>query len=168
MTEEGWEVSNCYEKYLFACQNKLSRNEWKLNNSTKRNYFDIDDDDCPEGYFFSLPRLNIEMLSLMTTVKQENVNYPIWIDLNDITVENCFVSGGPYAQCPYQETVTTDKFVRMIAPSFVVAMVVLVLIFIEKVFRKTPIQTNRKRYWKRQYKNIMLRMIMKVYPPKCV
>ena len=51
LTEEGWEVSNCYEKYLFACQNKLSRNEWKLNNSTKRNYFDIDDDDCPEGYF---------------------------------------------------------------------------------------------------------------------
>lgn len=149
LTEEGWEVSNCYEKYLFACQNKLSRNEWKLNNSTKRNYFDIDDDDCPEGYFFSLPRLNIEMLSLMTTVKQENVNYPIWIDLNDITVANCFVSGGPYAQCPYQETVTTDKFVRMIAPSFVVAMVVLVLIFIEKVFRKTPIQTNRKRYWKK-------------------
>lgn len=149
LTENGWEVSNCYEKYLFACQNKLSRNEWKLDNYTKRNYFDLDDDDCPEGYFFSLPRLNIEMLSLMTTVKQENVSYPIWIDLNDITVENCFVSGGPYAQCPYQETVTTDKFVRMIAPSFVVAMVVLVLIFLEKVFRKTPIQTNRKRYWKK-------------------
>ena len=33
------------------------------------------------------------------------------------------------------ETVTTDKFVRMIAPSFVVAMVVLVLIFIEKCFK---------------------------------
>ena len=104
----------------------------------------------------------------MTTVKQENVNYPIWIDLNDITVENCFVSGGPYAQCPYQETVTTDKFVRMIAPSFVVAMVVLVLIFIEKCFVKHQSKPIGNDIGKRQYKNIMLRMIMKVYPPKCV
>lgn len=37
----------------------------------------------------------------------------------------------------------------MIAPSFAVGVVVLVLILIENIFRTNPIQTNRKRYWKK-------------------
>ncbi|EMG49145.1 hypothetical protein G210_0160, partial [Candida maltosa Xu316] len=149
LTESGWSMSNCYERHVIACQNESSRNDWKLEKTNKRNYFEIDKDDCPEGYIFSLPRSSTEMLSLITTAKQQNVEYPIWIDLNDITVQGCFVSGGPYAQCPYQRTITTNKFVRMIAPSFVVGVVVLALMFLEKAFRTNPIQTNRKRYWKK-------------------
>lgn len=149
LTQSGWKVANCYDRHVLACQNKTSRNDWVLDNTNKRSYFDIDKDDCPDGYIFSIPRLSTEMLSLQARVKRENVKYPIWIDLNDITVPNCFVSGGPYAECPYQRTITTNKFVRMIAPSFAVAMVVLVLILIEKIFRTNPIQTNRKRYWKK-------------------
>lgn len=149
LTETGWSVANCYDRHVIACQNLTSRNNWVLQETNKRNYFEIDKGDCPEGYTFSIPRLSTEMLSLQATVKQRNVPYPIWLDLNDITVPNCFVSGGPYAQCPYQRTITTNKFVRMIAPSFAVGVVVLVLILIENIFRTNPIQTNRKRYWKK-------------------
>ncbi|RCK57763.1 Maintenance of telomere capping protein 6 [Candida viswanathii] len=146
LTEVGWTVSNCYDKEVVACQNASSRNEWVLDNRTKSSYFDAD---CGDGLVFGVPRLALEMLSLVMTVRERNVSFPIWIDVNDLTVDGCYVSGGPYAQCPYQRTISTNKFIRTVAPPVVVAVVVLVLILIEKIFRSNPIQTNRKRYWKK-------------------
>ncbi|RLV89333.1 Maintenance of telomere capping protein 6 [Spathaspora sp. JA1] len=147
LNSNGWEVANCYDSYSYACQNETSPYDWIIDLEKKKSYVDIQHNDCPDGYIFSLPRSNGEMLSLLHVT--DNDTLPIWIDLNDLTVENCFVYGGPYAQCPYQKTITTNTFVRAIAPSAVVGVVILVLIFMEKVFRVNPIQTNRKRYWKR-------------------
>ncbi|KAG7663081.1 MTC6 [[Candida] subhashii] len=145
LTSEGWAVADCYEKYTYACQNSTSPHSWAISTDEK-SYFDIESQTCPPGYSFGVPRSNGEMLALMNT---EDIEYPVWIDLNDLTVEGCFVSGGPYAECPYQRVVTTDKFVRMIAPSFVVAAAILILIFMEKFIREMPVQTNRKRYWRK-------------------
>lgn len=149
ITNDGWKVDDCYEKYSIACQNKTEPNDWYIPPGDKQTYFDVSRGDCPDGYNFSLPRLSTEMLSLMSAVKKQNVDYPIWIDLNDITISNCFVSGGPYAQCPYQKTVTTTRFVRMIAPASVVCIIVLIAVFLEKLLRTNHIQSNRKRYWKK-------------------
>ncbi|CAI5758564.1 unnamed protein product [Candida verbasci] len=150
LTDDGWKVGNCYQRYQIVCQNETSPHEWDIPKDVKKNYFDIDkDDDCPDGYKFSIPRSNVEMLSLINTIKSQNIEYPVWIDINDITVTDCFVTGGPYAQCPYQKTVTTKKFVRMIAPSSVVVVVLLILVVMEKTLRTNPIQSNRKRYWKK-------------------
>ncbi|KAK6463074.1 maintenance of telomere capping protein 6 [Scheffersomyces coipomensis] len=146
---EGWAVANCYKTYQYACQNTNSPNDWIISRDEKKEYFDAyKDGACPDGYILSLPRSSIEQLSLRSAIQRQNGTYPVWIDLNDITVSGCFVSGGPYADCPYQKTVSEAKLVRLIAPSFVVAVIVLLLIFIEKIFRVHPIQTNRKRYWK--------------------
>ncbi|EGW31422.1 uncharacterized protein SPAPADRAFT_61987 [Spathaspora passalidarum NRRL Y-27907] len=147
LNTNGWEVANCYDSYPFACQNSSSPHDWYIDPNKQKSYFDIDHDDCPEDFKFSLPRSNGEMLSLMNMTDTEVL--PIWIDLNDLTVDNCFVSGGPYAECPYSKTITANTFVKSIAPSVVVGVVILILIFFEKVFRSNPIQTNRKRYWKR-------------------
>ncbi|CAD1812284.1 putative integral membrane protein [Candida parapsilosis] len=149
MTDNGWKVDDCYEKFSIACQNKTEPNDWYIPPGDKQTYFDVGRGDCPDGYNFSLPRSSTEMLSLMSAVKRQNVAYPVWIDLNDITISNCFVSGGPYAQCPYQKTVTTTRFVRMIAPASVVCIIVLIAVLLEKLLRTNHIQSNRKRYWKK-------------------
>lgn len=146
---DGWHVVDCYSRYHYACQKNGSPHEWIVNDDEKSYFDSFSDPDCPEGYDFTLPRLSLESLSLKDAIEENNRSYPVWIDLNDITVTNCFVSGGPYAQCPYQRTVTRSKLVRLIAPSFLVALFIVVAIFVDKIFTKHPIQTNRKRYWKR-------------------
>ncbi|KAG5419260.1 MTC6 [Candida metapsilosis] len=149
LTADGWKVDDCYEKYQLACQNKTEPNDWYIPKDEQQSYFDVNRGHCPDGFNFSLPRSSTEMLSLMSAVKRQHADYPIWIDLNDITIPNCFVSGGPYAQCPYQMTVTTTRFVRMIAPASVVCIIVLIAVLLEKLLRTNHIQSNRKRYWKK-------------------
>lgn len=151
MTPNGVIVRNCYLEYAYACRDNANPTVWHVNPDDRKNYFDLYlEDDCPEGYNFLMPRLNLEMLSLITRINAtEGASFPVWVDLNDITVPQCFVTGGPYASCPYQRTVTYSVLVRMIAPSVVVAVVVLLLIFLERFVRATPIQLNRKRYWKK-------------------
>ncbi|KAI5948692.1 MTC6 [Candida theae] len=149
LTADGWKVDDCYQKYQIACQNKTEPNDWCIPRDVEQTYFDVNRGHCPDGFNFSLPRSSTEMLALMTAVKNQHAEYPIWIDLNDITIPDCFVSGGPYAQCPYQKTVTTTKFVRMIAPASVVCIIVLIAVLLEKLLRTNHIQSNRKRYWKK-------------------
>lgn len=142
-------VVNCYNKYPYACQNDLNPVEWHVGED-ERAYFDAYGETCPDGYQFSVPHLLVELIALQNEIHKRNISYPVWIDINDITVNLCFVSGGPYADCPYQATVSRLKLVRLIAPSFVVGAVILVLMFMEKFFRTNPIQTRRKLYWRRR------------------
>ncbi|KAI3404275.2 MTC6 [Candida oxycetoniae] len=146
---EGWDVADCYTEYQIACQNQTGPNDWYIPPHNRKNYFEIDKDDCPPGYSLGVPRSSFEMAALYSAILDHDATIPVWIDLNDITVSSCFVSGGPYAQCPYQRTVTTTKFARMIAPSSIVSLVILILIFLEKILRKNTLQTNRKKYWKK-------------------
>lgn len=150
LDENGWKVSDCYSKQPVACQKSGSPNNWHIDVKNKQAYFTAyRPDSCPDDYYFGTPLLSIEMVALMNYIERKNISYPIWIDVNDITVPDCFVTGGPYATCPYQETVTKLKLVGLIAPSFIVAVAILALIFCEKLFRTNPIQTNRKRHWKK-------------------
>lgn len=150
LSKDGGIIRNCYEKYHYACKNKEMPFSWKVH-TEKLAYFEANDEDaCPKGYSLGTPLLSIELLSLMNYLYSESIDFPVWIDLNDITVKDCFVTGGPYAKCPYQRTVSKSKLVGLIAPSFVVCVVILFLLVLEKFFRVNPIQTNRKRYWRKR------------------
>lgn len=157
ITSDGWTVTNCYDDHPFACQNTQEPNQWSisLNPDDRVEYFAASTDHCPLGYVFAAPRLSIEMLGLMNTIRSSGIGYPVWIDMNDITVPQCFVTGGPYASCPYEKMVSYLKLVQMITPNIVVAAVILILIFLEKFVRKNPIQLNRKRHWKRKIVDFM-------------
>lgn len=151
VTENGWKVDNCYQKLPYACKNEHNPNKWIIKDDNHRLYFQASDEGrCPKDHKFGVPNSNIEMLALKLVIKQQQVEYPVWIDLNDITVTNCFVTGGPYAQCPYQRTVTTKALAGLVAPTAVLAIVIIVLVFLEKAFRVNPVQTNRKRHWKKR------------------
>lgn len=148
MKRNGWAVENCYNKYRLACKHKNNAFEWTLSHEISL-YFSTNQADCPKNYKFGVPHLSTEQLALQNFLNSSSVVYPVWIDLNDITILGCFVDGGPYAQCPYKRAVTTSNLIRLVAPSVVVAVVILILIFFERFFLLTPIHTNRRRHWKR-------------------
>lgn len=149
MVSGGWSVRNCYDKYRVACQNDSDPFDWALLSSLAA-YFDLTSDSkCPENFSFTLPQLSVEQAALASFLNSKNVLAPVWVDLNDITVTGCFVTGGPYAECPYTKIVSALNLIRQIAPTIIVAFVILVLIFCEKFLLKVPIHSNRKRHWKR-------------------
>ncbi|OBA24258.1 hypothetical protein METBIDRAFT_10412 [Metschnikowia bicuspidata var. bicuspidata NRRL YB-4993] len=151
ITTDGWAVQNCYDKMRGVCQNDSDPYSWELTSEIKT-YIDwLDEDEiCPEGFSAGIPHLSLEQFSLRSVLVSKNVLHPVWIDLNDITVSGCYVLGGPYALCPYQEVLSTRNFVKSLAPSSVIALFFIFLIFCERILIKTPIHTNRKRYWKRK------------------
>ena len=150
VTKNGWALQNCYDKIRGACQNTLDPFSWVLTEDIG-SYVDwTTQSGCPEGFSVSIPLLSLEQFSLLSHLVSHNVLYPVWVDMNDITVPGCYVSGGPYALCPYQEAITTRTFVKSLAPSSLVALFLIILIFCERIFLKTPIHTNRKRHWKRK------------------
>jgi hypothetical protein len=147
--EDGFRVENCYKEFPLACLKMNTSSMWAISSGKKPYFNSIEDDACPNGYRFAVPRLAINVLELIFAMRASKVDYPVWVDLNDITVTNCFVTNGPYAQCPYKVIVSRSKMVRMIAPSFSVAAAIIILVLLEKFLRINPIQTNRKTYWKR-------------------
>lgn len=148
MKQGGWAVENCYNKYRLACKNTRNPFEWQLSEEIAL-YFSTNQQVCPKNFKFGIPHLSTEQLALRNFLNASQVIYPVWIDLNDITILGCFVDGGPYAECPYKRAVTTSNLIRLIAPSAVVAVVILLLIFYERFFLLTPIHSNRRRHWKR-------------------
>lgn len=152
--QDGFEITDCYVPLNYACQNKEVPFDWYVDSHSKKSYFAFSSNkSCPYGYQFGVPLLSLEMLALMRHIKDNGVEGPVWVDLSDITVPNCFVSNGPYASCPYQKPQSKAKLVGLFAPSFIVAGVILILIFFEKFFRSIPIITNRRRHWRSAINN---------------
>lgn len=147
---DGWHVDNCYTEFHYACQNILDPLQW-LVTQTKRLYFEIFlDRGCTGAWQPGVPRLASEQLALFNEIGRVNATYPIWIDVNDVTVDGCFVSGGPYAQCPYIRQVDVRTFIKMLAPAAAVSLFVILLLFIERFCRFLPIRAHRKHYWKKR------------------
>lgn len=147
MTTSGWVVDNCYNKYRVMCQKDSDPFTWTMSSDIST-YFQASDR-CPRGYSFGVPSLSVQQLALLNYLLSNELTHSVWIDVNDITIEGCFVTGGPYAECPYKKEVSTSSLLKRIAPSVVVAFVILVLIFFERIFYTTPIHSNRRRHWKK-------------------
>lgn len=149
IAKEGWVVENCYNQFRFACKSKDNPFNWTLSEKVKTYFASASEDLCPSGYTFSVPRLSLEQYSLISLIRSTNVLYPIWVDLNDIYLPTCYVTGGPYAVCPHGRVLTTTTLIKRLAPSLVVSLVLIILIFSEHVFTRMPIQNNRTRHWRK-------------------
>lgn len=148
-TSSGWLVENCYNQFRYACKSTTDPFLWTLSEKIETYFSSSTVDDCPEGFSFGVPYLAIEQFSLITLLNSSNVLYPVWVDMNDIYLSGCFVTGGPYAECPNQKIIDTRNFVKSVAPTFVVSLVIIILIFFHNIFRRVPIQGNRARHWKK-------------------
>lgn len=143
----GWTVLNCYDKYRFACRNTTNPFHWEVS-ETLDTYFVLSSSGiCPNGFTFAVPQLGVEQFAVRTLLTSLNAPYPIWVDVNDITISDCYVTGGPYATCPYKEAVSTGNLLKRVAPSMLVAILIVLLLFCERILITIPIHTNRRRHW---------------------
>lgn len=173
---DGWHVANCYDSHYPLCrQGELAYN-WAVG-TQKVNYFDTAQDKniCPPGYTFSLPRTALQNIASKITVRgvsgktkvykggdatdpdnydtidYGNSAFPVWIDLNSISQEDCWVSGGPTSRCPYRTVQSHSVSVALLTVASAVCAGVAAAIILLQMDTQ-PIKKNSGR-WRRLMSN---------------
>ncbi|KAG5360102.1 Maintenance of telomere capping protein 6 [Yarrowia sp. B02] len=173
---DGWHVANCYDTHYPLCrQGELAYN-WAVG-TQKINYFDTAQEKniCPPGYSFSLPRTALQNIAAKITVRgvsgktkvykggdstdpdnYDTIDYgssafPVWIDLNSISQEDCWVSGGPTARCPYRTVQSHSVSVALLTVASAVCAGVAAAIILLQMDTQ-PIKKNSGR-WRRLMSN---------------
>ncbi|QLL30308.1 hypothetical protein HG536_0A01250 [Torulaspora globosa] len=146
----AWIVGNCYDKKQGLCRYAEQAFDWEVTEADDT-YFAFEQRSechCSDRYQFALPRTPLELTSLVIDLERSGTqDKEIWIDLNSIAVGDCWVTGGPYATCPYQKVVPHRNFVDMITPVSVSCCVILLIVFYLNLLR-VPIHSNRKKWRK--------------------
>ncbi|KAH3674517.1 hypothetical protein WICPIJ_009555 [Wickerhamomyces pijperi] len=152
----SYQVANCYEEKYYILRDVHDRLNWTLS-SQKSSYFhiyqvsddgDADNDDKSKRKF-NVPKDSLERMAVVLYLNSlENVNFEdFWIDLNSINVDNCWVTGGPYASCPYEIVSSNRNFVEMLVAASLCCLILFVLMASLRL-RRVPIRDNRK-HWKK-------------------
>lgn len=139
---DGWKVANCYEKYKPLCRVSNMAYNWHIGHN-EENYFEAIES-CMGQDYFSIPRTALQNKAAMVEL---NDSLPVWIDLNSISVDNCWVTGGPYASCPYHPVSNNRNEVVKLSMAAMVAFLLVVLILLLKL-DKVPFKKHQYR-WRR-------------------
>lgn len=146
----SWEVANCYSAYQGLCGNENEPFKWYV---TDRQYtfFDLESytgNKCPDHYKFGLPKTPLEERALALYLN-DNPLYKnrLWIELNAITTPDCWVTGGPFVNCPYERVVSTRSFIGYLVPISICAFLLMVNVLYLGLIR-IPIYDNRKNWRK--------------------
>ncbi|EED15446.1 Lectin C-type domain protein [Talaromyces stipitatus ATCC 10500] len=96
-----WRAGNCSDTYRAACRVDSRPYSWVLSDS--RQSFADSNKICSNGSSFDVPRTGLENTYLYHTVlsASDTPNEPVWINLNSIDVQYCWVLGGANATCIY-------------------------------------------------------------------
>ncbi|GAM37618.1 hypothetical protein TCE0_024r07685 [Talaromyces pinophilus] len=99
-----WRAGNCSNAYRAACRVDSNPYSWILSDSKQS--FSDSCNICSSGSKFDVPRTGLENTYLYHTVLSTSndsttVNEPVWINLNSINVQYCWVMGGANATCIY-------------------------------------------------------------------
>ncbi|CDO94786.1 unnamed protein product [Kluyveromyces dobzhanskii CBS 2104] len=144
---DPFKIANCYSNLPYLCRYGDRAYIWNVSQDSGT-FFETDDDVCPTGYKFGIPRTPLQQRSLRLYLQDAGVSkLDFWIDINSISVSNCWISGGPYAACSYQKYGSRRNYIAMTVPTSSIALVLLLVIFYFN-WVHVPIQDNRNN-WKR-------------------
>lgn len=116
-TENGWVAVDCNSKLYTLCRAKKNPYVWRLSED-KSDYFGAD---CFDDFEFSLPRTPLEARAAIKALGETSA----WIDLNSLSMPNCWISGGTNAKCPYNIIESDRNGVRFIVAAAVCAFCLL-------------------------------------------
>ncbi|ODQ66630.1 hypothetical protein NADFUDRAFT_82392 [Nadsonia fulvescens var. elongata DSM 6958] len=151
LNSSGWNVENCYKEHYPLCRKGELAYEWIVG-TQKVNYFNAENS-CPDGTSFSIPRTALQnmaaKISIMNTAKENNDDkgLPVWIDMNSISVSDCWVSGGTSAICPYRVISRNRDALVLLTVTGAVIFVILLIGFLLNL-DKVPIKKNRHKWRK--------------------
>ncbi|KAL5114867.1 Maintenance of telomere capping protein 6 [Pleosporales sp. CAS-2024a] len=121
-----WRVTDCTNRYRVACRIPGQAYSWQIS-SDSYNYFDAHGA-CHAPYAFDVPHTSLENAHLAAAWKNDDRRTPnetIYIDLNSLSVAECWVSGAN-GTCPYLSTEDSDQARIVIVPT-VAAVIIFVL-----------------------------------------
>ncbi|KAK9462360.1 uncharacterized protein V1516DRAFT_670058 [Lipomyces oligophaga] len=124
LSSSGFTVSNCYDKFYVACRVSKRPYSWVLSQK-KSNYFSASSA-CSGNSLLSIPRTPLQNSVLQSIRSQAVGSASIWVDLNSLSVPNCWVTGGPGATCTYESSDTRES--REIVIPTVAAIIVAVIL----------------------------------------
>lgn len=146
----SWTVGDCYNKLSGLCKKRDTDDDW-LVTTTELSFFHFYtnvDSACPDGYNFSLPITPLDGLSLTYYLNSSSFSSlnekEFWINVNSISVSNCWVVGEE-TMCPYRSEVSSRNFLQMILPISIIAFLLLVAVFYLSLLT-VPIHDNRKNW----------------------
>ena len=126
-----WRVTNCQEKYRAACRIGGQPFDWTLS-SSEGLYMDAPAV-CPSGSELGMPRTALENTYLYQHILQDSQmqggksdRTGIWINLNSLDVQDCWVTSGPNGSCTYQSD-QDERHSREVLIPTIAALIVLVL-----------------------------------------
>ena len=133
-----WRVEDCRRKHRVACRVEGQPYRWRL--SAGAVAFAGSETACDADSDFSAPRTGLEnqylyqhVLSLPDQSRSEfsGNNSGLWVNLNSLDVEFCWVTTGPEGACPYlvdeEEWTTRAILVPVIAALVILALTALTL-----------------------------------------
>ena len=120
-TDSRWRVTRCQNLYYGACRTHGLPYSWQL--TAGQDTYANANQNCPPNASFAVPRTALENHHLLKTVQRIKIPM-VWVDLNSMDVEHCWVSGAN-SSCPY-EPIPSHSGSAIIVPT-VAAIVIIVL-----------------------------------------
>lgn len=146
-TSAGWLVGDCLKQYPVLCRHRDNPFDWTLSDDP-HTYFDAD---CPQNYFFDAPRTALEARAARTAVGRRVA----WIDLNSLSLPNCWVTGGVRAACPYNIIQSSRNGVALIVVTATVSVCLLTAMFLLEWERmRIPLISNPSNKRKRRLQSV--------------
>lgn len=120
-----WRVADCSTRHRVACHLPSEPYNWEISNGASD--YNGAASACRSPYQFSVPHTALENAHLLAAMrnKPENGNEPIFVDLNAINVQDCWVIG-LNGTCPYLSTAEMNRTRIVVVPT-VAAVIIFVL-----------------------------------------
>ncbi|PRT53965.1 Maintenance of telomere capping protein 6 [Wickerhamiella sorbophila] len=137
-TTSGWIVGNCLEQYTVLCRHRDNPFDWTPSDSG-HTYFDAD---CPQDYFFDAPRTALEARAARNSLMSHGID-AAWVDVNSLSLPNCWVTGGVRAACPYNIIQSSRNGVALIVVTATISVCLLTaMIYLEWERMRFPLISN--------------------------
>ena len=145
-----WKVVNCQGSYRAACRAGVQPYNWRL--STDITSASDAPDACPEGSSFDVPVTQLENTYLYEHVLADAANASdpsevsaVWINLNSLDSEGCWVTTGPNGTCRYKAT-AEEEHNRMVLIPTIAALIILILTVLTILVKCSVNRRNTRRH----------------------
>lgn len=146
LSKIGWIATTCDRKLPVVCQNLRNASDFMLLDVEMDYMRAVSACKAMDGrYDIGVPRNVYDQITAMNLIPEDKEF--VWINLNSLASENCWVVG-LNTNCPYQLVTSTHVFVKMITPSTTMAVALAVALIILQS-QRVPVHKNR-RAWKRR------------------
>ena len=126
-----WRVTSCQEKHQAACRVGGQPFNWRVS-PVEELYMDSPSV-CPSGSELGMPRTALENTYLYKHILQDaqtqrgkSSRDGVWINLNALDVQDCWVTSGPNGACTYQND-QNERHDREVLIPTIAALIILVL-----------------------------------------